>query len=125
MMSYSIRITITSAALAALTSLAIALAPQPEVIRVVAQSPNGRGIAPDSPISVTFSRAVDQRSAERAFVLYPPAKGRFSWRAQTLVFTPSAPLQPGTTYRVTIRPGLRDLAGYENRYETSWPFYTR
>jgi hypothetical protein len=124
-MSYSLRVVLVSATLALATILAVVLAPKETEITVVAQTPNGGGIALDSAISVTFARPVDQRSAERSFALYPPVKGSFVWRDQTLVFQPAEPLHAQTSYRVTIRPGLRDTRGYTNRFITSWPFRTR
>jgi Bacterial Ig-like domain len=124
-MSYSLRVTLISLFLAALTLAAVVFAPRVTEITVVDQSPNGSSVALDNPISITFSRPVDQHSAERAFVLYPTVKGRFEWRDQTLVFLPGEPLRPQTSYRVTIRSGLRDTHGYTNRTPTSWPFRTR
>jgi hypothetical protein len=122
---YSLRIGLASVVLALATIAAVILAPKETEITVVAQAPNGGDVALDSPISVTFSRPVDHRSAERAFALYPPVRGRFTWRDQTLIFQPAEPLRAQTTYRVTIRPGLRDTRGYTNRFMTSWPFHTR
>jgi Big-like domain-containing protein len=123
--SYPLRVALVSLTLAALTAVAILFAPKATDIRIVAQAPNGGNIALDSAISVTFSRPVERRSAERAFLLYPPAKGRFVWRDQTLMFQLTEALRPQTGYRVTIRPGVRDTYGYINRFETSWPFRTR
>jgi hypothetical protein len=124
-MIYSLRITVISAVLALLTVAAVIFAPKVTDITVVAQTPVGKDAALDSAITVSFSRPVDQRSAERAFVLYPPAKGRFSWHDQTLIFQPAELLRPQTLYRITIRAGLRDPHGYINRFITSWPFKTR
>jgi hypothetical protein len=124
-MHYLLRVGLISVVLALATAAAVILAPKPTEISVVADTPDGSGVALDSPISVTFSRDVDHRSAERAFALYPPVKGRFTWQDQTLIFQPAEPLHAQTTYRVTIRPGLRDTRGYTNRFMTSWPFRTR
>ena len=124
-MTYSLRIAAISAALALLTIAAVLFAPKVTDISIVAQTPVGNGAALDSAITVSFSRPVDQRSAERAFVLYPPVKGRFAWQDQTLIFQPIEPLQAQTIYRITIRPGLRDTHGHINRFMTSWPFKTR
>jgi Bacterial Ig-like domain len=124
-MSYSLRVGLISAMLALATLAAVVLAPKETEISVVAQTPNGSAVALDSAISVSFSRPVERRSAERSFALYPPVRGRFTWRDQTLIFQPFEPLRPKTSYRVTIRPGLRDTRGYTNRFMTSWPFRTR
>jgi hypothetical protein len=124
-MSYSVRVAVISAVLALATISAVILAPKETEITVVAQTPNGGDVALDSAISVTFSRPVDRRSAERSFALYPPVKGSFTWSDQTLIFQPAEPLRTKTSYRVTIRPGLRDTRGYTNRFMTSWLFRTR
>jgi len=124
-MSYALRVMLIAVGLAALTAAAIAFAPRVTDVTVVAQTPNGANVALDSPVTVTFSRPVDTRSAEHAFLLYPPVKGRFLWRDQTLVFQPAESLRPRTSYSVTIRPGLRDARGYINRAMTSWPFSTQ
>jgi hypothetical protein len=124
-MAYSLRIATISAALALLTIAAMMFAPRVADITIVAQTPVGSGAALNSAITVSFSRPVDQRSAERAFVLYPPVKGRFAWQDQTLIFQPIEPLRAQTIYRITIRPGLRDPYGHSNRFMTSWPFKTR
>jgi hypothetical protein len=124
-MTYALRIATIAVVLAVLTIAAVMFAPKVTDITVVAQTPVGKGAALDSAITVSFSRPVDQRSAERAFVLYPPVKGRFTWQDQTLIFQPTEPLRAQMIYRITIRPGLRDPHGYSNRFMTSWPFMTR
>jgi len=124
-MTYTLRIATVSAVLVAFTIAAVLFAPKVTDITVVAQTPVGNGAALNSAITVSFSRPVDQRSAERAFVLYPPVKGRFAWQGQLLIFQPIEPLRAHTIYRITIRPGLRDPHGYINRFMTSWPFMTR
>lgn len=123
-MPYWIRLALSVCVLALLT-LALALgSPRPDEVRVVAQEPNGGQIALNSPIRVTFSRAVDQRSAQQSFALVPVARGRFAWENSTLIFVPTQPLRPATLYRVTIRVGLRDSRGQPNRTMTSWSFRT-
>ena len=124
---YGIRIALISMMLMGLTLAAIVLAPRVEDVAVIGQTPAERSQVPrDSPISVTFSRAVDQNSAERAIVLYPLVKGRFSWsNERTIVFTPAELLRPQTVYHITIRPGLRDVRGHINRAETVLSFRTQ
>src|SRR6266511_1804296 len=125
-MNYALRITLFSVVLAALTLAAVVFAPRVSDVTVVSQTPGRDQVALDSPISVTFSRPVDQRSAERALVVYPLVKGRFTWQDdRTIVFTPSAPLHPQTFYHITVRPGLRDARGRVNRTETVLSFRTR
>ena len=122
---YTWRIILLSLGLALLTGAAILLAPEPGDVVVIAETPVGGNVALDSPISVTFSRAVDQRSAERSFILYPTIRGQFRWQGQTLSFYPAEPLRSQTIYRILIQPGLRDTRGHLNQYQTTWPFRTR
>jgi hypothetical protein len=124
--AYGLRIALISLSLAVATILVVVLAPRSVDVTVVANEPNGGGVSPDTPVRVTFSRPIDQQSAERAFVLYPPARGHFTWRdKQTLQFIPSDSLRSQTLYSVTIRPGLRDSRGRANLAETHWSFRTR
>ncbi|HIE50253.1 MAG TPA: hypothetical protein EYP85_00715, partial [Armatimonadetes bacterium] len=60
-------------------------------------------VALNTVISVTFREAMDQTSVETAFAVEPSLPGTFSWRGNTLTFTPEGNLARGTTYRVTIR----------------------
>lgn len=120
------RIVLFFLVLSLLTLATIVLAPKDEDVVVIAQSPNGNNVSLDTPISVTFSRPVDQRSAEGAFMLSPAVEGRFEWQGETLVFYPIEPLRPKTRYRVTIGAGIRDTHGRVNRImAVSWPFRTR
>ncbi|MEO7908894.1 MAG: Ig-like domain-containing protein [Roseiflexaceae bacterium] len=123
---YGIRIGLISMILMGFTLAAIVLAPRVEDVTVIGQTPERSQVPRDSLISVTFSRAVDQNSAERAIVLYPLVKGRFSWRDErTIVFTPAELLRPQTVYHITIPPGLRDVRGHINRAETVLSFRTQ
>lgn len=124
-MSYSLRVSAASIMLLVLTGAVLFFTSKATDISVVAQTPTGSAAAVDGPITVTFSRPVDQRTAERAFVLYPPVKGQFAWHDRTLIFQPTQALQAQTIYRITIRAGLRDLHGHVNQFTTAWPFVTR
>ena len=95
-----------------------------DTVAVTTQTPQGPAVPRDSAITATFSCPVDHRAVERAFVLYPPVKGAFTWAGQTLVFTPAEPLQPRTAYRVTLFGGLSDARGYVDGRKGSWPFIT-
>jgi hypothetical protein len=63
------------------------------------------------PIRVRFSEPVDHAAAEARFSIAPSIPGAFSWDGNTLVFTPSASLAAGTSYRVTVSSGVPDVAG--------------
>jgi hypothetical protein len=95
-----------------------------DTVAVIAQGPNGRDVSPASVITATFSCPVERDAVERAFVLYPPAAGAFTWEGRTLTFRPAAPLRPRTTYRVTLFGGLADARGFADGRKVSWPFVT-
>ncbi|MBA3779425.1 MAG: Ig-like domain-containing protein, partial [Chloroflexi bacterium] len=63
-------------------------------------------------VDVTFSEAVQTRSAELRFRIQPAVDGAFSWDAgRTMIFTPSAPLPVATDFTVLVGAGVVDLAG--------------
>jgi uncharacterized protein YvpB len=64
-----------------------------------------------SPIKVTFDSEVDHTSAEQKFSLSPQTKGAFSWNGTTMIFTPEKPLEPTSSYTVTIASGVKAIRG--------------
>jgi hypothetical protein len=124
--SYGIRIALISSILLGLTLAALIFAPRVEDVTVIGQTPARNDVPRDSQLSITFSRAVNQNSAEHSVVIYPLVKGTFSWRgSQTLLFTPTEFMRPQTVYHITIRPGMRDMRGHSNRTETEVSFRTQ
>lgn len=65
-----------------------------------------------SPLSITFSEAMDQASVEAAFSGNPalPA-GTFSWTGNTMTFTPGTAMGEFTPYTITVGTGAKDLEG--------------
>lgn len=124
-MAYYIRIILACLALLLLLGIIIWHGPQARDVVLVATTPLGTEVAPGAPISLTFSRQVDRRSAEALFSLTPAAPGRFFWDGPTLTFRPDRPLDSDMTYQVTIAAGLLDLRGHSNSAALSWTFHTR
>ncbi len=62
-------------------------------------------------ISLTFSLAMDRKSVETNFYIYPKTKGRFRWEKNKLIFKPYQPLSPSTTYVVSFAPQVKDTNG--------------
>jgi len=62
-------------------------------------------------IEVDFSEPVDQASAKASFAIAPAVEGAISWSATSLTFTPASRLPLRTEFKVSIGPGVRDLAG--------------
>jgi hypothetical protein len=135
-MTYYRRIAVVSLVLALFTIGAATVGPMlharstgaadPNPIRTEDEMPNGTGIDPNTSIAMTFTTAIDRASAERAFVIYPPVPGRFSWDGQQMTFTPTKPLAGGTLYHVIEGASVRDSQGRTNTYETvNWAFRIR
>jgi uncharacterized protein YfaS (alpha-2-macroglobulin family) len=73
---------------------------------------------PTTTFEVRFDSAVIARTnvglktADGPLVLDPPVRGEFQWLSRRSgVFAPSEVLRLGQRYRVTLRPGLRDMDG--------------
>ncbi|HEY5792646.1 MAG TPA: Ig-like domain-containing protein, partial [Chthoniobacterales bacterium] len=55
---------------------------------------------------------IDAAKAQSPIIATPPLNGQFIWRTQSQgVWSVDGPRIPGTTYRFTLRPDLRDLEG--------------
>jgi uncharacterized protein YfaS (alpha-2-macroglobulin family) len=105
-------------------------APAPAVVATL-PADGASDVALDTPISITFSRAIVPASAvgvpstlpELRFD--PPLAGRAIWiDQQTVLFRPAAPLRPGTRYRATLAAGLADLGGGQLGAAFAWRFST-
>jgi virginiamycin B lyase len=87
-------------------------------------------VAVDAPVVAVFNKAMDKPSAQAAFSLKrtsdgAPVAGSFSWYGTNgLIFVPSAPLQPGTQYTVSVSGGARDAAGNALQNPETWMFIT-
>ena len=124
-MRYHVRIASASVLLAICTFILVLSVPHTGEVRVLHPLTDARpDVSPLAPIVMPFSRPVDRRSAEQAFVIYPPTKGHLEWQGHTMIFRPSAPMQPHTMYRVMLKPGLRDIWGRANEYPATWVIFT-
>ena len=122
---YSLRLILLSVGLLVATIAAVRFAPRIPDVTVVANEPKGGNASRGQPLRIVFSRPVDKRSAERAFVLYPTVPGRFVWPDErTIEFHMNQPLEAKTTYTVLFRPGLSDTKGRVNRVPVRWLFQT-
>jgi parallel beta-helix repeat protein len=74
-------------------------------------------------ISVMFSEAMNEASAEAAFSV-DGVSGVFTWGGNTMTFIPIANLAYDTTYTVTISTTAEDLAGNNLEEEYTWAFTT-
>jgi TolB protein len=93
-------------------------------VRVVATVPvqNGAPVAVTAPIVVTLSAPP---VGDVALSLDPPAAGAVEIDGQRVIFRPNPPLQPQTTYRVSLAAGLADDEGRSLRRTYTWSLTTR
>ncbi|RLF49867.1 MAG: hypothetical protein DRN20_00910, partial [Thermoplasmata archaeon] len=84
---------------------------------VVSVSPGGRGyveenVPVDTEIVVEFSEPMNTYSAENALEINGRAPdGWFRWDGNTMIFTPSTPLDYQTEYTVRVKATAKDLDG--------------
>jgi hypothetical protein len=80
---------------------------------VITALPDGRQAATNSPIQITFNRAMDRASVESALVVQPLVIGTFEWAAdnRSFIFHHDAPFDAATNYVVKILGTARDETG--------------
>lgn len=91
---------------------------------IIANTPTGSKISPDTKITVTFSELMKNSSVESAFSTVPATTGSFGWAGNTMTYTPESNLSQKTTYNVSIGTGARDSAGNHIQSSYSWQFTT-
>src|SRR5215510_5722036 len=106
---------LTAVVTLALSSLAVS---SPTPLRVLRVTPTDPASAPPTSIvSVTFDRPIAGSldagvDPKRIFSITPAVAGKVEWRDPiTLRFTPAAPLNPATTYTVTVSDDFAAMDG--------------
>jgi len=87
-------------------------------------NPAGLSVSVFTPISVNFSAPMNKSSVESAFSILPEVNGSFTWDDDTLIFTPSSPLENATTYTITIFDNAMNETGAHLETTTIWSFAT-
>lgn len=80
----------------------------------------------DSTLSARFSAEPSRPEAERAFQVRGPdgpVEGDFAWAGSGFSWTPRAPWDPGTRYRLTLRGSVPVAGGREANPEFDLPFF--
>ncbi|MFH0952512.1 MAG: Ig-like domain-containing protein [Patescibacteria group bacterium] len=97
--------------------------PPPDLSAV---EPTGDQVFVDQSIDLTFTRLMDQVSAESGFSITPEVKGVFSWNEDStrMTFTPSANLLYDTDFTVKMAANTRDQSGGFLLEDSSYKFTT-
>lgn len=88
------------------------------------------GVAVNSAIQAVFNKEIDEQSLPSNFVLQGPGGGeiassiRYDSGARTATLTPSAALQPETTYQAIVRRRVSDFSGNALAADVRWSFTT-
>jgi len=64
-----------------------------------------------SQVAITFNSAMDKKSVEKNFNIFPQVSGDLKWQENTLVFKPHKPLLPSTSYFISFTPELKTITG--------------
>lgn len=93
---------------------------------VYATSPvnNATNVAVSSPITATFSEAMDATTISTGTFTIAGVAGTVTYSGTTATFTPSAELKPLTTYTATITTGVKDVDGSAMKADYTWSFTT-
>lgn len=75
-------------------------------------------------IEIKFRQPMQEESVETRFSTEPAIEGEFAWAGPTLVFTPGSPLNPETTYTVTLAANAVSRSGQVIE-AFSWSFRPR
>lgn len=96
-------------------------------VRVTANLPEVGLIGPYQIIKLTFSESVDPQMAERLLDFQPKIDGiSITWiDSQTLQFASSQPFELGTSYKLTLRPGILSQNNHKLKKEIVWNFEVR
>ena len=77
-----------------------------------------------APIAVAFDRPMLAPLAERALRIQPAVDGSYSWKGNTLIFTPRSGWARGTKYTVSIEQSARSLFLLPLKEPVSFEFMT-
>jgi len=101
----------------------------PPAVTSHAPQSNATGVSIQSPVTITFDKTLLAASVTGTSVSVTKLSasnitGSVSATGNTISFTPSSPLEYGTSYVVYVAPGIKDLDGTPTTLSTSWQFTT-
>jgi Tol biopolymer transport system component len=93
-------------------------------LTAVYPDPGSAQVPAGEPLSLSFSRLMQQSSVIERLTIDPVQEGSFSWQGSTLIFTPSQPWPSGQSIRVQLAAGAQSsgFLPFSIREEASWSF---
>lgn len=76
-------------------------------------------------ITMTFSERMNRDTVTANWTIQPSLDGAFSWSGDTLIFTPSTAMTPGTGYTVRLARGALSESGREVLSDIEFSFHIR
>jgi Tol biopolymer transport system component len=92
-------------------------------VTAVYPPPDAGDVSASAGVQVVFSQEM-AIGAGAPLTISPPVPGRVRWDGRIVAFVPDQPLQPGTTYTVTVANGLQSRQGRPFLHAYSWRFQT-
>ncbi|MBX7101480.1 MAG: fibronectin type III domain-containing protein [Myxococcaceae bacterium] len=111
---------------AAASGIPVVPSAAPLAVVVARPDANDRGVFPNSTVVVRFNKTIANASTSTVTLTGPggPVTGTVSSSANTVTFTPSAPLAPESDYTVGLTTGLTDGNAVPLAAPVSWKFTT-
>jgi len=97
----------------------------PPTVKGTVPTDNAIKVDTATTITIEFSRSMNWTSVQGALKLSPDAQGTFQQTGNSIVFKPSKPLKPGTTYSLTISKTAKDDKGNLLGTDYHWVFTTK
>mgnify|MGYP001167415653 CR=1 FL=1 len=87
--------------------------------------PRGSTVKVDTLIKLKFVTDMVQESVATNFTTEPKIDGTITWDdSKTLIYTPTAPLEKETSYKVIVKNGIKNTAGIESENDINFEFKT-
>lgn len=95
-------------------------------VQVVQVNPpeNAAAVSTATTIQITFDQTMVVPDSLLPLSFNPPLTGTVRWEEKTLTFTPATPLEPETSYTVTLDDNLKSQRGRPLRGLLQWQFQT-
>ncbi|NPV77731.1 MAG: hypothetical protein HPY59_15325 [Anaerolineae bacterium] len=77
------------------------------------------------PFELRFEQEMQPESVEERIEITPSVAGKFTWEGSKVRFWPAMPLEIGSVYRITLRPGSKSASGRVINRVAAWDFTVR